>query len=175
MYGLRAVFFRGWLVAVTGGIDADLDSRNAADWLLCRAGAGLCALPLGHVLEIMRPLPIEPVAAPPPGLSGLSLIRGTPVPVLDLAVLLGESAGPIGRFITATVEGRRVALAVESVLGVRRIDPALMDELPPLLRDSAGEAVAAIGTLDAELLRVLQTGRLVPEDLFDRPSGEASS
>jgi hypothetical protein len=40
--------------------------------------------------------------------------------------------------------------------------------LPPLLRDAAVEAVAAIGTLDAELLLFLRTARIVPEDLLSR-------
>jgi purine-binding chemotaxis protein CheW len=153
---------------MSGAVEAGFNGGSSADWLLCRAGAGLCALPLGPIVEIMRLLPIEPVAAPPPGLSGLSLIRGAPVPVLDLAALLGESGAPATRLVTATLSGRKVALAVEAVLGVRRIDPALVGELPPLLRDSARAAVAAIGTLDAELLLMLETGKLVPDGIFDR-------
>jgi purine-binding chemotaxis protein CheW len=160
---------------MTGAVAADLDSRSRADWLVCRAGAGLCALPLGPVVEIMRPLPIEPVAAPPPGLRGLSLIRGVPVPVLDLAALMGEPGAPIGRLVSVIVAGRKIAFAVDTVLGVRRIDPARRAELPPLLRDSARDAVAAIGTLDAALLLLLETGKLVPEGLFDRLGGEAAS
>ncbi len=159
---------------MTDAVDADLDSRSTADWLVCRAGAGLCALPLDVVIEIMRPLPLEPVASPPPGLRGLSLIRGAPVPVLDLAALIGERDATIGRFVAATVAGRKIAFAVETVLGIRRIDPAQLAELPPLLRDSARDAVAAIGSLDAELLLLLEAGRLVPDGLFDR-LGEAAS
>jgi purine-binding chemotaxis protein CheW len=159
---------------MTGAVDAGLDSRSTADWLVCRAGAGLCALPLGPVIEIMRPLPIEPVAAPPPGLRGLSVIRGVPVPVLDLAALMGEPGASVGRLVTATVAGRKIAFAVDTVLGVRQIDAAHLAELPPLLRDSARDAVAAIGTLDAELLLLLETGKLLPEGLFDRLAGEAA-
>ncbi len=159
---------------MTGAEEADLDSRSGADWLVCRAGAGLCALPLGAVVEIMRPLPLEPVASPPPGLRGLSVIRGVPVPVLDLAALLGEPGAAIGRLVTATIAGRKIAFAVATVFGIRRIDSAQLAELPPLLRDSARAAVAAIGTLDAELLLLLEAGRLVPDGLFDRLGGAAS-
>lgn len=159
---------------MTGAVDAGLGSRSTTEWLVCRAGAGLCALPLGPIVEIMRPLPIEPVASPPPGLRGLSLIRGAPVPVLDLAALMGESGAPVGRLVTATVAGRKIAFAVDTVLGVRRLDLSLSSELPPLLRDSVRDAVAAIGTLDAELLFLLETGKLLPPDLFDRLGGEAA-
>lgn len=160
---------------MTDAVDAGRDGRKPTDWLLCRAGAGLCALPLGPVVEIMRPLPIDPVADPPPGLIGLSQIRGAPVPVLDLAALLGVPGAPVGRFVSAKIAGRKVAFAVEAVLGVRRIDPSLAGELPPLLRDSARDAVAAIGTLDAELLLLLQTGKLVPAGFFDRLDAQVAS
>ncbi|MEI9985897.1 MAG: chemotaxis protein CheW [Aliidongia sp.] len=153
---------------MTGGA-----AREQVDWLLCRAGAGLCALPLDQVVEIMRVLPTEPVAAPPPCTSGLSIIRGSPVPVLDLGCLLGEAKREPERFVTVKVAGRTVALAVEAVLGVRRIEAAELEALPPLLRDAARDAVAAIGALDAELLLLLRTGRLVPDSVFDRLDAEA--
>ena len=159
---------------MTGAVDAGLGGRSSADWLLCRAGAGLCALPLAHIVEIMRLLPIEPVASPPPGLKGLSLIRGAPVPVLDLAALLGESGAPVTRLVTAIVADRKVALAVEAVLGVRRIESDLVSALPPMLRDPTRAAVAALGALDAELLLMLETGKLVPPELFDRLDTEAT-
>ena len=145
------------------------DPAGGSSWLLCRAGAGLCALPLEHVVEIMRALPVEAVAVPSPCLRGLSIIRGQPVPVVDLGMLLGEPSCEAARLVAVTVGGRPVALAVTAVLGVRTLDPTtLSSALPPLLRDAAGDAVSAIGTLDAELLFLLQAGRLVPQSLFDQ-------
>jgi len=144
------------------------DLAAGSSWLLCRAGAGLCALPLDHVVEIMRVLPVEAVAAASPCLRGLSIIRGQPVPVVDLGVLLGETACAAARLVAVTIGGRPVALAVAAVLGVRTLDPTTLSALPPLLRDAASDAVSAIGTLDAELLFLLQAGRLVPQSLFDQ-------
>jgi purine-binding chemotaxis protein CheW len=144
-------------------------------WLLCSAGLGRCALPLDHVIEIMRMLPIERVAAAPAFILGLSIIRGRPLPVVDLGMLLGETAGDPARLVAVTLGGRPVALAVDAVSGVRSIDPARLSDLPPLLRDAASEAVIAIGTLDAELLFLLQAGRLVSESVFERLDLEAAS
>jgi hypothetical protein len=57
--------------AVDGGVrpssgDADhpRDIGRAA-FLLCCAGSSFCALPLDRVAEIMRALPIEPMAGAP--------------------------------------------------------------------------------------------------------------
>jgi len=50
---------------------------------------------------------------------------------------------------------------------VRTIPSASVNDLPPLVRDASIEAIATIGTLDAELLVVLGDGRLLPESLWD--------
>jgi purine-binding chemotaxis protein CheW len=60
---------------------------------------------------------------------------------------------------------RRIALAVESVVGARNIPVASLQELPPLLRDALAGVVASIGALDAQLLMVLRTLHFVPESL----------
>ena len=147
--------------------------RAQPAWLLCRAGGRFCALPLDRVTEVTRVLPIEPVASPPPGVLGLCILRGAPVPVLDLAGMLGESGRAPQRLVTIAVAGRKVALAVEAVLGVRSVDAALLHELPPLLQDAVRDTVAAIGALDAELLLMLRAGRLVPDDVFQQIDAEA--
>jgi purine-binding chemotaxis protein CheW len=146
----------------------------SSQWLVCRAGGALCALPLEPVDEIMRLLPIEAVAAPDCVL-GLSIIRGAPVPVVDLALLLGEATGAApSRLVTLALDGRAVALTVDAVLGVRAIDAGRLDALPPLLQDRTGAAIAAIGTLDEELLFLLQTARLVPDEVFEPIAAGAS-
>lgn len=150
-------------------------SKREDGWLLCRIGSGLCALPLDTVVEIMRPLPVEPVASPPVFVRGLSVIRGEPVPVIDLSLLLGGATVEPTRLVLIALGARKIALAVEAVRGVRPADPARTKDLPPLLRDASGEAIAAIGTLDAELLLVLQSGRLVPESVLKRIVPEPTS
>lgn len=138
-------------------------------FLLCRSGTRLCALPLETVRETMRALPLEAVPGMPPFLSGLAVIRGAPVPVLDLACLLGAPAAgaPAGaRFVTLELGRRQVALAVDAVLGVRALDAAAPAGLPPLLQSAEAAFLATLGTLDAELLLVLQAGCLLPEALW---------
>jgi purine-binding chemotaxis protein CheW len=136
--------------------------------LLCRVQTKLCALPLECVLETMRPLPVEPLSGAPQFVPGLAMIRGEPVPVVDAARLLGAEGARPARFVSVRAGERRVALAVDSVLGVRSIPAGSLRELPPLLRDASAEFVSAIGMLDAELLLILQSTRLVPEDLWTK-------
>jgi purine-binding chemotaxis protein CheW len=122
----------------------------------------------------MRPLPIALLKAPS-FVQGLSIIRGAPTPVVDAGALLGATDAPRStRLVVLQLDGRRVALAVEEVLGVRTIPGASLDELPPLLRDASREVVSAVGALDAELIVVLHASHLIPESVWDTISAEAA-
>ncbi len=132
-------------------------------WLLCRVGRFLCGLPLETVVECLRPLPIECLAEAPRAVQGLCVIRGQPVPVVDIGELIGEPSSRPQRMITLHIGPRRVALLADSVIGVRALDPQSVDTLAPLLQEAADECVSAIGALDSELLLILRAARLVPE------------
>lgn len=146
-----------------------MDVRPSARVLIVTAGARACALPLHHVAETMRPLPVEAVAGTPEHVRGLSVIRGTPVPVVDLSSLLDTRAGgtsSTGRFVTVRADDRRFALAVDSVIGIREFDATQLEELPPLLRHANVDLIEAIGVADARLLVVLRGTRILPEETW---------
>jgi purine-binding chemotaxis protein CheW len=129
--------------------------------LVVRIGTRLCMVPLAHVIETMRPLPIDVVGDMPRFVVGLSVIRGAPVPVVDLSPALGGGEASVtSRFVSLRLGDRRVALAVNSVIGVRDIDHAALQEMPPLLAAGA-DLIDAIGTLDAQLLVVLRATRIL--------------
>jgi purine-binding chemotaxis protein CheW len=134
-------------------------------WLLCRAGSHLCALPLAQILEVMRPLPIEPLAEAPAFMRGIAVIRGGPVAVIDLGHLLGQTRTKPARFVTTRVGGRILGLAVTEVLGVRRDDQIGSHAPVPLLREAAREAVSSIGALDSEALLFLDKLQLLMEKI----------
>ena len=139
-----------------------------ASWLLYRGGGRLHAIAIEHVIETMRILPIAAVAGAPRYISGLCVIRGSPVPVVDIGLLVGGQAVRAERLVTIRTGSRMVALAVEAVLGIRDVGFDALRQLPPLLGDVPGQAIDAIGILDAELLFILGATRIVPEDVLDR-------
>src|SRR5258708_12016072 len=140
------------------------DGRTS--WLLCRAGHLLYAVPLEHVIESMRALPTEAIVGAPRYVRGLCMIRGAPVPVVDPGLLLGEQPTNSQRLVTIRAGRRTIALAADTVLGIRAIEAETFDQLPPLLRDAAAETIAAVGTLDAEPLFLLHPPPINPQDLF---------
>jgi purine-binding chemotaxis protein CheW len=131
--------------------------------LVTRVGAVVCAVPIEYTVETMRPLPIEPIDGAPAFVRGLSIVRGAPIPVVDAARLLGVTGVEANRFVVLRVGERSVALLVDAVIAVRAIAADRLTALPPLLRGSSHDTVRAVGTLDAELVVVLDAVRVLPD------------
>jgi len=126
----------------------------------------ICAVPLTHVIETMRPLPVEPLGGMPEFVSGVAIVRGIPTPVVDLGAVVGAPDGIADRFVTLRLGDRQVALSVGAVLGVYELDMATIQELPPLLQRARKDAVEMIGTLDEQVLMVLRAGWELPEEVW---------
>jgi purine-binding chemotaxis protein CheW len=142
---------------------AELEATSS---LLCRAGTVLCALPIDHVIETMRPLPLDQLPGTPHFIAGMAIVRGAPLPVVVVSRLFGDLETIPERLVIVRAGPRRVGLAVDSVVGVRVLSGDVVERLPPLLRDASHNAVADIGSLDGELMVVLQAARVVPADIF---------
>lgn len=143
------------------------DPVGAGRALISRVGARYCAIPIEHIEETLRPLPVEPLPAMPAFVLGVSVIRGRPIPVVHAGRLLGDPATTRPtRFVTLKTGQGNVALAVEAVTGVLDLGARPLHELPPLLREASADLVTAIGTLDSELFLLLRSARLVPESVW---------
>jgi purine-binding chemotaxis protein CheW len=132
--------------------------------LLFRARHLLCAMPMEQVIETMRPLPIEQMAAADGAVLGLCCIRGVSVPVVDVAALLGVGGDAKSmRFIIVRVEDRAVALAVETVTGARAVSLRSLQDLPPLLGEASAALISSIGAVDGAFLLVLRAARILAD------------
>lgn len=148
-------------------------SHAAVKALIVRAHTYLCALPLEHVIETMRPLPVEPLAGTSPFVRGMSIIRGEPTPVIELAVLLGAPSESPLRFMTVRAGGKQVALSVGAVARIFDLDPRVMGGLPPLLRGASADFVKSIGILDEQFLFALRSGWELPAEAWQAMTEQA--
>jgi purine-binding chemotaxis protein CheW len=138
--------------------------------VLVRTADLLCALPLTSVIETLRCPPLVAVSGAPECVAGVAMVRGATVAVIDLGLLLGSERVAIqeARLLTLRVGRRIVGLAVNSVIGVRDIDRAAWAEVPPLLRQAHPEVLIAVGSLDRELLLLLDGTRILTEEIMGR-------
>jgi hypothetical protein len=73
---------------------------GATAQLMSRVGRQVYTIPVAEVIEIMRVLPVEPIAVAPDYVRGLCIIRGEPVPVVDVGLLIGRQEAAAGRLVT---------------------------------------------------------------------------
>jgi purine-binding chemotaxis protein CheW len=73
--------------------------------LLVQAGEYLCAIPLHQVRRVVRSLRVSPFPGAGEELLGLAEFAGEPVPVFDLARLVGAPAGPHPDFPVTVIAG----------------------------------------------------------------------
>jgi purine-binding chemotaxis protein CheW len=149
------------------GQPGQIEASAGDSSLVFRAGSLLCALPLEEVIETMRPLATYPMAATPVFVRGICIMRGVPAPVVDVARVLGGGEAEVVRFVAVRTERGPVAFATGEVIGIR---PAVADaglHQAALLGSAPGGLVAGITRLGTEPLLLLQSMRVVPDEVWE--------
>jgi purine-binding chemotaxis protein CheW len=103
-------------------------------------------------------------------------MRGVPTPVVDVARLLGSEQAEVARFVAVRTERGPVAFATGEVLGIRTVatGDAITGHAALLAGTGAsGPLVAGIATLGAEPLVLLQSMRVVPDEVWIQAAGQA--
>jgi purine-binding chemotaxis protein CheW len=142
--------------------------------LVFRAGSLLCALRLDEVIETMRPLAVQPLAGTASFVRGICVMRGTPAPVIDVALLLGGHPAPATRFVAVRTDRGVAAFATGAVLGTRPTVTTTNKQHARLLGVAPARLVAAIGTVDTEPLIQLASLRMVPDHVWASATAEDS-
>jgi chemotaxis signal transduction protein len=128
------------------------DAKNQAPaverCLLVQAGEQLCAVPLGRVRRVVRALTVSPLPGAAIELLGLAEFGGEPLPVLDLALLVGAAPGEAPALpLTVVVMGgpdeasELAGLAVDAALDI--VEVPLVAPTGKRRQVVAGEAVIA--------------------------------
>ena len=133
--------------------------------LLLEAAGSVYALKIADVAETLRPLKLQVLPDVPHFVMGAAVIRGVAAPVADLSALLSGRSGSNRRWISIRCKGRPAILSVDHVRGVGSLASSDAQQLPAML-DSSATPISALQVLDAGLLAVLDSGRLVPDSVW---------
>ncbi|MEI6985047.1 MAG: chemotaxis protein CheW [Rhodospirillaceae bacterium] len=149
---------RGVFVAAASAAAASLVQH-----LIVRCGGERFALPLDFAREAVTVDGLTPLPHAPPEVAGLCVLRGVPVLVLSLSRLLGhsdgaETGGGVGGnkrkvpLVLVHREGRCLALAVDGIAGMLRLDTHSFSSLRDARNGVAGYYVdsnhSLIGLID---------------------------
>lgn len=124
------------------------------------AGA-LYAIPIGGIEEIVPMREVAPLPRSAPAVRGILFLRGQPVTVLDLGVLLGSPPVRGTRIVVLVVDDERYGLVVDAVLKVAS-PGSLTDLVPPPAVLRASPALRGVARLGDEIVSLLDVERLIP-------------
>jgi len=133
----------------------------SAQFLSFMLGQDMFAMGILAVREILEYAGVTPVPQMPPAISGVINLRGTAVPVLDLARRLEREPSPIGKrtcIIVVEVAGEEgpfvIGILVDAVNAV--LDIAAADiEPPPRFGPVKAELLSGIGKVNGRFVLLL--------------------
>lgn len=128
-----------------------------------RVGDQEFALEILQVERILRYERPSPLPKAPEFLEGIVTYSGTPIPVVDLRKRL-EVPAPLEeqtRLMVLALDDQRVAVVVDEVREVLRVDSTTIIAPPPIVRGLAAEYIAGLVTRGERTLVLLHAGRLL--------------
>lgn len=128
-----------------------------------RVGSHEFALDILQVERILRYERPAPLPQAPAFLEGVVRYEGGAVPVVDLRKRL-EVADPVReetRLVVLLLEDQRIAVVVDEVLEVMRVDSATITAPPPVVRGLAAPYIAGIITRGERTIVLLHVLRLI--------------
>ena len=125
------------------------------------------------VREVLRTPPITRAPEMPAHVEGIVSLRGTLVPVVDLAKYAGISTAAAATIMIVTeFNGRSQAFLVEAVDTILRIDWSAMRVPPEMVTRNSGALVTAVTELpDGRLVMMMDVERVLSDSID--PSGAA--
>ncbi len=122
--------------------------------LAFRAGGERFAVPLDRVREAARPRRITPLPGAPAWWSGVALVRGEALGIVDVAVAVGLPASPTRPLpLVIVLYGCDHALLVDSIDGVEPFPAGCVEPPPPgrgALRGVVAEEGGILSLLDVD-------------------------
>ncbi|NBB65015.1 chemotaxis protein CheW [Pseudomonas sp. ODNR1LW] len=139
-----------------------------------RVGEQAFCIDITSVLEIRGWTPATPVPQCPAYMKGVVNLRGSVLPIIDLAARLGlPTTEPSARHAIMVVDcgGRTVGLLVEGVSDIVQLDDGARQATPDLGQAEAG-FVAGIFAVDGDMISLLKLDALLQQERRDSSEAE---
>jgi purine-binding chemotaxis protein CheW len=141
-----------------------------AQFLSFMLGQDMFAIGILAVREILEYAGVTPVPQMPPSISGVINLRGTAVPVLDLALRLEREPSPIGKrtcIIVVEVDGADgpfvIGILVDAVNAVLDIPAAEIEPAPNFGAQVRADLLQGIGKVGGRFVLLLNVRHVVSE------------
>ncbi len=140
------------------------EAEKAREFVGFQIGEELYGIDIHAIREIDRMQPVTRLPRSLPFIEGVINLRGTVIPVIDMAKRFGVppvEAGRRTRIIIVRISGRSVGLAVGGVTGVLQLKESSIDPAPPLAFPVDRRHVEAVGRIEEGLIILLDLDLLL--------------
>lgn len=135
-----------------------------------RLGLQEYSVDIMSVREIRGWTRATPLPHAPAYVTGVINLRGTVLPVIDLATRLGMapvSADARNVIIVVQVNGHTAGLLVDGVSVILALPQSDLQSPPELASEGTGGCIAALTIVDGRMIRVLDLDAVFPHDMQD--------
>jgi len=122
------------------------------------------ALPVSHVLEILRVAGITRVPHAPRVIRGVTNMRGKVLPVVDLRARLGIEPAEVmvqSRILVVSSRGRLFGLLADAVQQVERVDLETVQPPPPDVMTAQSDYLIGVCQIGPRLVVLLDVARVL--------------
>jgi purine-binding chemotaxis protein CheW len=143
-----------------------MTTADEMQFVAFRVGPQEFALNIFQVERILRYEPPSPLPNAPDFLEGIIQYAGGVVPVVDLRTRLSVPAEhrEETRLVILELDAQRIAVVVDQVLEVLRVDTGTITPPPPMVRGLAAAYISGIITRPGRTIVVLNAGRLLTSE-----------
>lgn len=128
------------------------------------AGGQSFSIDITDVREIRRWSPVTPLPHAPTEVLGVMNLRGSVIPIYDLAASFGLPATPENArnvIVVAMHDGQVLGLLVEAVSEILSVPRHQIQETPDVRSDTARQTVTGVITVGEGMTRVIDLGAVV--------------
>lgn len=133
--------------------------QDLQQYVAFRVAGESYGLSIGQISEISKVFDTTPVPRTSDFVIGIGNVRGSVIPIIDLARRLNLASQPLGREARVLIVrhvGELYGLVVDEILDVVTIAPEDLEEAPGAIAGARGEYIRALTRLEDDILIVLE-------------------
>lgn len=145
----------------------DQTAVSQVEFVTFFTGGQSFSMDIRQVREIRRWSPVTPLPHAPSEVLGVMNLRGSVIPIFDLAVRFGLDRtpdNPRNVVVIAAHEAQTVGLLVESVSEILSVSPDRIQETPDLRNDNSRQSIIGVIPVEDGMTRVIDLAAVIQTD-----------
>jgi purine-binding chemotaxis protein CheW len=143
---------------------SETDTRSDAEFVTFQAGGQSFSLDISHVREIRRWSAVTPLPHAPREVLGVMNLRGSVIPIYDLAARFGlgnTPENPRNVVVVAMIDNQTIGLLVEAVSEILSIARSQIQDTPDIRSESTKQSITGVIPIEEGMTRVIDLAAVI--------------